>query len=159
MNKLLIQSIMAGVVLLAGTLTFIPIERVSTVHTTIISTISADIDAQDRFMTIGIPAGASNIPLTPITLAKTDGYAGFATIVVVVTTSAAGKTFKLEADTDGDGNSDTTIASVSLSPPSGTRIATGNIPNGTDRLFISSAGATVASFSASITIQFDSIMQ
>jgi hypothetical protein len=118
---------------------------------------SADIDTQDRFMTINIPAGASSIGSTAITLSKTDGYSGFATIVAVVTTSQAGKNFKLEADTDGDGVADTDVVSVSLSS-TGTKIATGSIPNGTDRLFISSAGANSAAFGASVTIQFDSII-
>jgi len=118
---------------------------------------SSDINGQDRFMTINIPAGASGIGSTAITLSKTDGYSGFATIVAVVTSSQAGKNFKLEADTDGDGVADTDVVSVSLSS-TGTKIATGSIPNGTDRLFISSAGANSAAFGASVTIQFDSII-
>lgn len=118
---------------------------------------SSDINGQDRFMTINIPAGARGIGSTAITLEKIDGYAGFATIVAVVTTSQAGKNFKLEADTNGDGVADTDVASVSLSS-TGTKIATGSIPVGTDRLFISSAGANSAAFGASVTIQFDSII-
>jgi hypothetical protein len=118
---------------------------------------AADIDTQDRFMTINIPAGASNIGSTAITIEKTNGYTGFATIVAVVTTSQAGKDFKLEADTNSDGIADTDVAKVTLSS-TGTRIGTGSIPNGTDRLFISSSGATSAAFSANVTIQFDSIL-
>jgi len=157
MNQIVILSILVAILIVAVALVSTQIEKVGAVHTTIIAQIKADINAQDRFMTINVPDGASSIPSTAVTLEKTDGYVGFATIVLVITTNDAGKAFKLQADTNSDGVADTDVASVTLSPPSGTKIATGNIPNGTDRLFISSAGASAASFSASVMIQFDSI--
>lgn len=118
---------------------------------------SADFNSHDRFLSIVIPTGTSNIDSTPVTLEKTDGYAGHATIITTITAGQPGKKFKLEADTDGDGVADTDVVSITISS-TGTKLGTGDIPVGTDRLFIfSNASAMGASFSATVIIHFDTI--
>lgn len=61
MNKIVVPSILIMTVLVAGIFAFMPIEKATTVHTSL----ATDIDDQNRVMTWTIESGAANYVIIP----------------------------------------------------------------------------------------------
>ena len=116
MNKLLIPSILAVTIIVAGIFAFMPIDEATTVHTTLQSstaattqttTLQGNIDKQDRIISYTFMTGSKNLNATSganILPFKDEAWTGNATVIV---SDGFGKCFVNEVD-DGAGGGDGT---------------------------------------------------
>ena len=115
LNKFTIPAILVVTILVAGIFAFIPVEKVSTVHTTLqttasstaqTTTLQANIDKQDRLLFYHLMTGTKNLNASSnanILPFKLNSWTGNATVIVA---DGCGKCFVNEVDggtAGGDG--------------------------------------------------------
>ena len=131
MNKILIPSILAVTIIVAGIFAFIPIDEASTVHSTLASstsldtqttTIGANIDKQDRVISYHFATGTTaiadsdNAAILPF---KSNAWVGNATIIVADGTGTCSVKQVIDATGSQDGTESTgaTQTGVGTSKP------------------------------------------
>ena len=124
MNKFTIPAILVVTVLVAGIFAFMPVEKATTVHTTITADLGSNIDKQDRLLSYYFSTGTKNLNDTSnanILPFKTTGWTGNDTIIV----SDGFGTCSVNTYTTGAGSADgskatgATQTGVGASPPIG----------------------------------------
>ena len=123
-NKILIPSILVVTIIVAGIFAFMPVEKATTVHTTITTDLGANIDKQDRVLSFYFSTGTKNLNDTSnanILPFKSAAWTGNATIIV----SDGFGTCSVNTYTTGAGSADgskatgATQTGVGASPPLG----------------------------------------
>ena len=167
LNKILIPATLVAVAVVAGIFAFMPIEKASTVHSSLTSTIDSEINAQDRFVYFSKNFTTFDQDSTPgTTILKIDSGETVTVYAVVTATrnsafAAGGNGGILECGVVSGSNDITTNATHGTAATSngGTSVRNGSltITNGADIMFGSSGGAasTIGGICA-LMLQIDS---
>ena len=131
MNRLTIPSILAATVLVAGIFAFMPIEKASTVHTTIqantarLSESTVSVTDEDDDFTVTCPTGSNGCHILEMYL---DDDSTAVVDTDAITCSCNGETVTLAADTDNEGSGTAgDVFTVLLNGVSGVAIGEGDV--------------------------------